>query len=98
MCLRIPAADDDHVLVKHARRGERNGLLREIAAQFLAQIDASRFAESGNRLACLRIQAIEKIHDPCKDATPLAVNPVGHSSRRLVGANAGVELPSSGRP
>ena len=52
-----------------------------------------RFAETRNRLACRCIEAIKKIHDPGKDAAMPAVDPVGHSPRGLVGANAGVELP-----
>ena len=95
MRLRIPPTDDDHVLVDNAGRGQHNRLLLVVPTQVLAQIDAAALAKTLHRLPGLRVQAVEIVHDPREDAPLLAVGPIGHPARRLVAANAGVELPNN---
>ena len=58
----VAAADDQQILVDDAGRGERDRLLRRVAAQILAQIDAARRAEARDRLAGARV---ERVDDSC---------------------------------
>ena len=93
MRLRIPPSHNNQVLVDDPRCSQIDGLALIIPAQLFAQVDPPRLTEGCYRLARLRIQAIEKVHHPGKNASLLAIGPVRHPPRRLRPAHPGVKLP-----
>ena len=54
-----PPADDQHVLIDDARGGQHHRLLRRIASEIAAQIDAAVAAEGRDRLAGSRVQRVD---------------------------------------
>src|SRR5580700_4271515 len=86
------SADDDEIFVDHARSRERDRLKLVVAAKVLSEIDPAALAKIRNRLACRRIQRIEKIHHSSKQSASLAVCPVRNSSNGLRACDARVEL------
>ena len=98
MRLGLAAADDDHVFVNDAGRGERDRecaevRLHAIDGQTLAQIDVTIFAEAGDQIAGVGVEAVEKVHHAGVDAAALAIIPVRDAASRLAGDDAGVEFP-----
>ena len=87
------SAHDHQVFINDGGAGHEDRLIRGIAAEVLAEIDATVFAESRDRLARVRVERIDEVHYADENPALLAIGPVGEAAIGLRAFDTGVELP-----
>ena len=91
--LRIPAPDNDQILIDDAGTGEVYRLREVVSPQILPQIDSSLFAKTEDGFAGVCIERIEVMRHASQHAAVPAIRPIGNASRGLRAAYAGFEFP-----
>ena len=81
-------AGDDHVVIDHAGRGQR-----DIELLVIAQVYAPLPAEAGDRLSRGRVQRVEVVHHRGEQPRALRIAVPGQPALRPARRHAGVEFP-----
>src|SRR5205085_2578172 len=92
-CLVLSSTDNQQILVNHWRACQRDKKRAYIAAQAFTQINPALVTKARNRLASVRIQRIQEIHDAHQNAAVVPALPVGKPSIRLCALDARIKFP-----
>src|SRR6266704_455203 len=91
---RVPAADDQQVLVDDSWTGQVHRLRPGgLTAEVLAQVNSALVSEAKDGSAGDRIQGVDEVHHTDEDPLILAPRPIRESAIRLGPARARIKLP-----